>query len=198
MVEMTERRRRGAAAVLAGVAVVLVLGAWAGRRERLRSGGLLVAVRLLDHPLVFGIATGVVLTAALILAVRGPVLRSLILVAGVFGTLALGAAISLFSHGGEETMSKAAPGHPDRELVVVEGAAMIDPLWWVYVDEGSWLTARRWRVGFVNGDSCDLVAVEWDGPDRVRVTLDAGEGDEVHVIRLSPADGRPDRTVDRG
>ncbi|MFD8075991.1 hypothetical protein ACFV3E_25450 [Streptomyces sp. NPDC059718] len=75
---------------------------------------------------------------------------------------------------------------------------MIDPLWWVYVGEGSWLTARRRHVGFVNGDSCALVAVERDGPDRVRVTLDAGKGDEVHVIRLSPADGRPDRTVNRG
>ncbi|MFI8182870.1 hypothetical protein OG539_37295 [Actinacidiphila glaucinigra] len=199
MAEMTGRRRWAAAVVLVGVAGVLILGAWTGQRERRRSGGLLLAARLLDHPMVFAVAVGATLTAALLLAVRGAILRSLILVAGVFGTLVVTPAAGLFGFpGGRETMRAGAPDRPDRHLVVEEGGAMIDPLWWVYVDDGSGLTTRRWHVGFVNGDYYALRAAEWDGPDRVRLTVDTGERDEVHVVGLSPSDGRPHRMVDRG
>ncbi|MFE2541590.1 hypothetical protein [Actinacidiphila glaucinigra] len=199
MAEMTDRRRRAVVVVLFGVAGLLILGAWTGRRERRRSGGLLVAAQLLDHPMVFAVAVGATLTAALLLAVRGAILRSLILVAGVFGTLVVTLAAGLFgSPGGQETLRAGAPDRPDRHLVVEEGAAMIDPLWWVYVDEGSGLTTRRWHVGLVNGDHYALRAAEWDGPDRVRLTVDTGERDEVHVVELSPSDGRPQRMVDRG
>lgn len=126
---------------------------------------------------------------------RGAILRSLFLVAGVLGTLVVTLAVGLFGFpGGQETMRAGAPDRPDRHLVVEVGAAMVDPLWWVYVDEGSGLTARRWH----DGDDCAPRAAEWDGPDRVRLTVDTGERDEVHVVELSPSDGRPHRMVDRG
>ncbi|MDX2846891.1 hypothetical protein PV342_00075 [Streptomyces sp. PA03-3a] len=199
MAEMTDRRRRAAVLVLVGVAGLLILGAWTGRRERRRSGGLLLAAQLLDHPVVFTVAVGATLTAALLLAVRGAILRTLFLVAGVLGTLVVTLAAGLFGFsGGQETMRAGAPDRPDRHLVVEEGAAMVDPLWWVYVDEGSGLTARRRHVGFVDGDYYALRAAEWHGPDRVRLTVDVGERDEVHVVELSPSDGRPHRLVDRG
>lgn len=62
---------------------------------------------------------------------------------------------------------------------------------------GSGLTARRWPVGFFNGDATDnaLASAEWDGPDRIRL---ATEGGEVFVVALDPETGRPERTVQAG
>jgi NAD(P)-dependent dehydrogenase (short-subunit alcohol dehydrogenase family) len=44
-----------------------------------------------------------------------------------------------------------------------------------------------------------LVEAEWEGPNRVRLTT-GGEEEErtVHVVEISPSDGRPLRTVSMG
>lgn len=78
---------------------------------------------------------------------------------------------------------------------------MIDPLWWVYVDEGWGPAARRWQVGFFNGDvsSHGLTEASWAGPDRIRlVTGDVGVDARTHYIDLDPDTGRPLRTLTLG
>ncbi|MEU4097567.1 hypothetical protein [Streptomyces sp. NPDC026673] len=198
MAETVNRRQRRLAAGLVGVAGAMVLGAWIGWRES-RSGGLLVVAQVLDHPVLLGLVALAALTGALLAVVRNRVLRVLIPVVAALGAAVVAMPVVLFlGFGPQETMSRAAPDRADRRLVVEEGAAMIDPLWWVYVDEGSGLTRRRWQVGYVNGDFSVLREAAWEGSHRVRLTVDTGEGDKVHVIELSPADGRPDRTVTVG
>ncbi|RSS35258.1 hypothetical protein [Streptomyces sp. WAC08241] len=188
------------AMVLAAGCLVLAgaVGRWAGR-----DGGLLWVARLFDHPLLFGLLVLGLLAAALMVAVRSLVVRVL---TGVALGLALLASFPfvLFAAFGaaSETSDTAAPGRDDRSLVVEEGADMIDPLWWVYVDEGRGPMKQRWRVGYFNGDAAEnsLVEAVWDGPDRVRlVTGYAEDGTErVHLVDLDHETGRPLRTVTRG
>ncbi|WP_411072303.1 hypothetical protein [Streptomyces sp. cmx-4-25] len=181
------------ALVLAGAA-----GRWAGR-----DGGLLWAARLFDHPLFFGVLVLGLLAAALVVAVRSLVVR--ILTGVAFGLVLLAAfPLFLFASFGaaSETSDTAAPGRDDRSLVVEEGADMIDPLWWVYVDEGRGPLTRRWKVGYFNGDVGEnaLMEASWAGPGRVRLVTGSAEyGDEqVHVIDLDRETGRPLRTVTKG
>ncbi len=96
-------------------------------------------------------------------------------------------------------MKKAAPDRSDRRLVVKEGADLIDPLWWVYVDTGSGLTKRRWQVGYFNGDDPGngLAETSWAGPNRIRLVTE-DEDTQVHFVDLSPESGRPLRTLSMG
>ncbi|MFJ4340260.1 hypothetical protein [Streptomyces sp. NPDC088915] len=186
--------------VLAAGCLVLAgaLGRWAGQ-----DGGLLWVARLFDHPLLFGLLVAGLLAAALIVAVRSLVVRVL---TGVALGLALLASFPFVLFGAfgaaSETSDTAAPGRDDRSLVVEEGADMIDPLWWVYVDEGRGPLKQRWKVGYFNGDAAENALVEavWEGPDRVRlVTGYAEDGTEqVHLVDLDHETGRPLRTVTRG
>lgn len=198
--------RRGRALALVAASALLVLAGVAGRHAD-RDGGLLLVAKLFDHPLLFGLLIWAALTTAVFMAFRHLVVRVL---AGVMSALLALAAFPfvLFAAFGstEETMDSAAPGRTDRHLVIEEGSAMIDPLWWVYVDEGSGLTKRRWHVGHFNGDdpANALAEASWAGPDRIRlVTGEPGSGvagDEArtHVIDLVPGTGRPLRTIERG
>ncbi|MEU9865303.1 hypothetical protein AB0D99_30995 [Streptomyces sp. NPDC047971] len=200
------RRQRALGLVLASV--LLVLAGTAGRYAA-RDGGLLVVAELFHHPLLFALLTGAALTTAAFLAFRGLIVR--VLVGALSALLALaGLPFALFALFGaaEETMDTPAPGRTDRHLVIEEGAALIDPLWWVYVDEGSGLTKRRWRVGHFNGDdpANALAEASWAGPDRIRlVTGDPESGAEdgvdaprTHFIDLVPETGRPLRTIESG
>ncbi len=195
MVELAVRRRVLGLVVAAGVAVVAeTVGWWSSR-----SGGLLVVAQALHHPLLFGLSALAALTAAAVLGVRNRVVRGLVLMTAALMTL-LALPFFLLGSGREVTMDKAAPHHSDRHLVVEEGAAMIDPLWWVYVDEGSGLTKRRWLVGYFNGDVADnaLVEASWAGPDRIRLITGDEESRQVHVVGLTPGSGKPERTVSQG
>lgn len=192
---MTARQRVLGLVVAAGVFMVAGLVGWWSSR----SGGLLVVAQVLHHPVLFGLLILVALTAAVVIGVRNLLFRALVLMAAILvGFLAV--PMVLFAGAGREvTMNEAAPHRSDRHLVVEEGAAMIDPLWWVYVDEGSGLTKRRWQVGYFNGDASDaLVEASWVGPDRVRLVT-AGEGDtQIHLVDLTPESGEPLRTLSRG
>ncbi|WP_432088375.1 hypothetical protein [Streptomyces sp. bgisy095] len=204
MTEETAVRSRKArfsprAMTLAAGCLVLAgaVGWWADQ-----DGGLLWAARLLHHPLLFGVLTLGLLTAALVVAVRNLFVRVL---AGVAFGLALLMAFPFFLFAlfemPREASATAAPGRDDRSLVIVEGSAMIDPLWWVYVDEGWGPMTRRWQVSYINGDAENaLIDASWDGPDRIRlVTSGAGEdSEEVHLIDLDRETGRPSRAVRMG
>ncbi|MFG2334190.1 hypothetical protein ACGFMM_31945 [Streptomyces sp. NPDC048604] len=186
------------AGALLGAAVLLVGAAGIGRLAG-RDGGLLRVAQLLDHPLLFGGLAFVSAVAGICLAVRKTVVRwavagTAVLVLIPFTPLAL---LLLTTAGQEQTLDEAAPGRSDRRLVVTEGSAMIDPLWWVYVDSGSGLGVRRWQVAHINGDfSGALVEAAWDGPDRIRLVMSAAER-ETYIVELGP-DGRPLRTVTKG
>ncbi|MFF2043151.1 hypothetical protein ACFVVX_22280 [Kitasatospora sp. NPDC058170] len=179
--------RRVLLGVLGGVAVLALAGV-VGRVNR-RSGGLALLREWFDHPLLFGTLMLPLLFAALVLATWPVWLRSVLGVVTVLLGLA-SVPFWLFSDHRETTRDEAAPGRPDRRLVVVEGSAMIDPLYWVYVDEGTGLARRRWDVAFVNGDWSGLGEVAWDGPDRLRVVVDH----RTHLIRIAEG-GRPERTL---
>ncbi|MFE5899752.1 hypothetical protein ACFQ67_20460 [Streptomyces sp. NPDC056488] len=205
MTEETAVRSRTAwssprAMTLAAGCLVLAgaVGWWADQ-----DGGLLWAARLFHHPFVFGVLTGALLTAALIVAVRNLFVRVLAGVAfGLALVMTLPVFLLVFLDRPREASDTAAPGRDDRSLVIVEGSAMIDPLWWVYVDEGWGPMTRRWKVGYFNGDAAEnaLVQATWEGPDRVRlVTGYAEDGTEqVHLVDLDHETGRPSRAVRMG
>ncbi|WP_328394800.1 hypothetical protein OHS70_07130 [Streptomyces sp. NBC_00390] len=198
MAEVTDGRRKRTAVALVGAAGVLVvtevIGAWCAR-----SGGLRLPAQLFHHPLLFGCAAPAALICAVFTAVRNPVVRFLAGLVAVAVALTVVPVYLMFGSGAEQTLNAAAPGRSDRRLVVEEGAAVIDPVWRVYVDEGSWLTKRRWRVAYLNGDAADgwLTDASWSGADRIRLVTGEGEDRRVHVIDLSD-DGRPARTVSIG
>ncbi|WP_158754241.1 hypothetical protein [Streptomyces sp. NRRL F-2580] len=191
--------RRPLACALLGLAAALVATALAAYRWGGSHGGLVVMSQVRGHVVVLGWLTLAALCGAVLLGLRKPMTR----VAVGVPVLGLGAPVmclatllALLDGGQEQTRSLAAPGRDDRRLVVEEGSAMIDPLWYVYVHEGGWPRERRWAVGYFNGDDPDneLREAVWTGPDRIRMTTSGGAVHEVTVA----AGGRPDRTVSAG
>ena len=175
----------------AGVLAVAAVTGWVNRR----SGGFLVLGEWLYRPLLFGTLVLALLFLALVSS-RGPVwarsaLGTLVVTAAV-GAVPLWFLSSVFSDEHRTTRSEAAPGRPDRKLVVQQGTAGLgpDPLYWVYLDEGSGLTTRRWQVAYVNGDANGIKELGWAGPDQLRLVTEEG----THLIRIAE-DGSPDRTV---
>lgn len=154
----------------------------------------------LHHPLLLGLLIPAAVTVAVIAGVRSLLLRSLVLMAAVLiGLLAAVPTLLLAGSGHEVTTTEAAPHRSDRHLVVEEEAAMIDPLWWVYVDVGSGLTKRRPQIGYFNGDSSAnaLVEASWMGTDRVRPVTGAEGGTQVHPIDLEPQSDEAMGTLSR-
>ncbi|MER7734369.1 hypothetical protein ABTX80_26120 [Streptomyces erythrochromogenes] len=191
--------RRPLAFALIALAVVLVATVLAAYRWGGPDGGLVVLNRVGTHSVAFGWVALAALCGAVLLGVRRPMTRVTV---GV-PVLALGAPVmcivtllSMLGGGQEQESSVAAPGREDRRLVVETGSAMIDPLWFVYVHQGTWPRERRWAVGYFNGDATDneLREAVWTGPDRIRLTTSGGE---VHEVTVAPG-GRPDRTVSVG
>ncbi|WP_418961018.1 hypothetical protein [Streptomyces tritici] len=198
--ELTTRQRRARAGWLLGGAAALVGAAGLGHLAG-RDGGLLRVAQVLDHPLLFGALAFVAAVAGIGVAIRNGIVRGLVIGAAVLATIAA-APIALLVVMGSftvDTLDEAAPGRTDRRLVVTEGADMIDPLWWVYVDTGSGLGVRRWQLGAFNGDdpANGLVEVRWDGPDRVRVVTGDGPDLKTHIVELD-RDGRPLRSLTMG
>ncbi|MET9609157.1 hypothetical protein ABZZ17_29535 [Streptomyces sp. NPDC006512] len=153
-----------------------------------------------NHGLLLGwLALGALAGAVRLgLRAKGRLRAGLLLVLGVAAALFLCATppLLMLGGGGEETRRSAAPGRDDRVLVVEEGSAMIDPLWYVYVHQGDWPFERRWSVGYFNGDTGEheLRDVRWTGPGLIRMTTADGG---VHEVAVAP-DGRPDRVVSPG
>ncbi|MFE1322658.1 hypothetical protein [Kitasatospora phosalacinea] len=191
------RRRQAAALGLLASAVLLVTLVYAAARAD-RDGGPVLLIEGFHHPLPYAAAVLVLVVLAVLVGIRSRTARTLVLVP-VLGCALLASPLALFLFGDmpDQTADLPAPGRSDRSLVVHEGAAVIDPLWWVSVDTGSGLTARRWPVGYFNGDAPGnaLASAQWDGPDRIRLVT---EGGDVFVVALDPATGRPERQVRAG
>lgn len=75
---------------------------------------------------------------------------------------------------------------------------MIDPLWWVTVEQGHGLTAREWDVGHFNGVAGDYepASVARDGPHRLRMTTASGEDFLVDLDRTLPSREPPSPWAD--
>ncbi|QKW17697.1 hypothetical protein HUT16_00235 [Kitasatospora sp. NA04385] len=192
-----QRRRRTIALGLLTLAMLLMALAYAAAQAA-RNGGLVVLIEAFHHPLLYGATVLLLIVLAVLLGFRSRTTRTLLLFPILSCTL-LAAPFALFGFAGtpHQTMDRPAPGRSDRSLVIHEGTAVIDPLWWVSVDAGSGLIARRWPVGYFNGDAPDnaLASAQWDGPDRIKLTTGGGE---VFVIALDPETGRPERRVRAG
>ncbi|WP_326592157.1 hypothetical protein [Streptomyces sp. NBC_01294] len=188
---LTRHRGRPKALALPATAIALVAMATAGFLWD--SGGLVLVARINDYVALLGWLILIALTGAVLLGVTRPVLR-LVLCALLLGPgIPIMLFVTLLASIGttEETKNEAAPGRSDRRLVVVEGSSFADPLWSVYVHEGTWPLERRRLVGFFDGDFVALSEAVWTAPDRIRMTT--GEG-EVHEVTIAPG-GRPDRAA---
>ncbi|MFI5801790.1 hypothetical protein [Streptomyces sp. NPDC051561] len=191
-------RARGAWWLL-GLAVFLAVGTAFGRLAA-RDGGLLLVAQVFHHPIALPMLIVGVLAGAVHLRFQRPPVRS---VAAATAVLASAAGLVLvpfraFSGLGPEVTSvQEAPGRSDRRLVVEEDSISIDPVWRVYVDEGSGTSQRRWRVGRLHGDDPNdgLTEASWADPGTVLVVT--GDGRH-HLVPLTPDDGRPARTLSRG
>lgn len=191
--------RRPLALVLLAVGLALVAAALAATRWGGSDGGLVLLSQVGRHLIAMGWLALAAVGGALLLGVRRPAPRiALVVTTAVLGVpvMFMATALAGLAGGEEQTRSLAAPGREDRRLIVEEGAAMIDPVWCVYVHEGAWPRERRFAVGCFNGDNPDneLREAVWTGPDRIRMTTAEGE---VHEVTVAPG-GRPDRTVRAG
>ncbi|MFB7618473.1 hypothetical protein [Kitasatospora sp. NPDC056181] len=177
----------GGSATLAGAAVV--------GRVNARSGGLLVLREWLDEPLLFGTSALVLLFVALVLGRSHGWFRSAlgaVVLTLIVGSVPLWLLVGAFSDDLRTTRTEAAPGRPDRRLVVKEGTSGLgpDPYSYVYVDDGSGLSVRRWQVADI--DRHGIKELVWVGPDQLRLVTGLGR---THLIRIAD-DGRPSPTVD--
>ncbi|MFJ3586011.1 hypothetical protein ACIPPS_27815 [Streptomyces sp. NPDC090127] len=188
------KRARGLVLAAALVSLAELAGWWCSQ-----DGGLVLVAKLFHHPLLFGVLVVGLLTAAVFVGVRSLVVRIL---TGIAAGLALVAAFPffLFASIPSETSDRTAPGRPDRHLVIEEGSAMIDPLWWVYVDEGWGPAQRRWKVGYFNGDAFTdgLHEASWTGPNQIRLVTGDSTESQVHLIDVDPETGKPLRTLTMG
>ncbi|MFB6617621.1 hypothetical protein ACIGFK_25555 [Streptomyces sp. NPDC085524] len=193
----TYRRPTSIALLVVAVALVasaLVAHLWGGSQ-----GGLVLLSQVRTHFVAMGWLTLAALTGAIVLGRLKPVTRIVLCTALLLPGLPvmfLATVLAGLGGGQDQTRSTAAPGRDDRRLVVEEGAAMIDPLWYVYVHEGHWPLERRWAVGYFNGDAPDnaLREAAWTAPDRIRMTTTEGK---VFEVTVAPG-GRPDQVASAG
>ncbi|MEU2115207.1 hypothetical protein ABZ567_06040 [Streptomyces sp. NPDC016459] len=192
------RYRRPSAFLLLTVGVVLGAAAVAG----LDSGGegaLVLLLGLREYVLLLGWLAMAALTGTVLLGLTKSSLRvplvTMLLVVGVPTLLLGGFASAVFGDSDEEVKTETAPGRDDRRFVVTLGGSF-DPVWCVYIHQGSQPLERRWSVGCFNGDSEDNALREtvWTAPDRIRMTT---EGGAVHEVTIAPG-GQPDRVVSVG
>ncbi|MFE3558552.1 hypothetical protein ACFXKW_27390 [Streptomyces sp. NPDC059193] len=192
------RYRRPSVFLLLTVGVVFGAAAVAGL-EAGDQGGLVLLLRIREYFfLLVSLALAALIGAVLLWlpepALRAP--RASLLVLAAVTLLFVGFASTVSDRPDREVKAESAPGRGDRQLVVVSRPGFLDPVWCVYVHQGSQPLERRWTAGCFNGDSEDnsLSETLWTAPDRIRMTTAGGE---VHEVTLTPG-GRPDRVVSVG
>ncbi|MGW6981961.1 hypothetical protein ACWGE1_21390 [Streptomyces sp. NPDC054932] len=193
------RYRRPSALGLLIVGTALAATAMAGLMSG-DEGGLVLLLRLREYVLLLGWLALAALTGAVLLGLERSPLRlplvTTLLAAGVPALLLGGFVSAVFGGSDRVEKTEAAPGLSDRRLIVEARSGFLDPVWCVYVDEGSRPLERRWTVGCFNGDADDneLRETVWTAPDRIRMTTSGGA---VHEVTVTPG-GRPDRFVSVG
>lgn len=168
----------------------------------LNPGGSVAVSVLFDHPFLFGVAALALLGVACRVAQGLPtIVRASGLTVAVVAALiwaALGGLISMFVFGApHDQIASERSTAGSLEFRVIEGAAVIDPVWILRVRHSAGLLTREWSAGCLNGDdpADSFVKVKWIGPERVAVTVEDGR---VLNVDLDPATGRPARSVSTG
>ncbi|MEU9377045.1 hypothetical protein AB0D94_25165 [Streptomyces sp. NPDC048255] len=173
------------AGILAGAAVVAPLSN--------KPGGFAVLAEL-DEPLLMGSGAALALVGALLLSSRRRAART-VGSHGLVWVLVLAAScvpVYLIATDPFPSVEYDVPA-PDgaaRRLVVERTSPLTDPVWEVYVDDGSFPVARRWPVARFDEMAPwpqHVRKARWVSPDVISLT-DADHNQ--HEIRLSP-EGRP-------
>jgi hypothetical protein len=120
-----------------------------------------------------------VLTALLVLLVVG---------------MGIGALIALAGRVDEADAKESPDGR--FTVVVAEGAAMIDPVWYITIHQNRGLLSRQWHAGCLNGDdpANEYDTVSWTGPNTVEVRTGGGQRLSVRLA----ANGQPLNRVAAG
>ncbi|MFJ3880541.1 hypothetical protein ACIPW5_24150 [Streptomyces sp. NPDC090077] len=150
----------------------------------------------LNHPVLLAVLAVLALAGAALLRSRRPDVRraagaglALSVVLGVLAVPAYGVVTDPMPM---EEWDVPAPDGAPRRLVVEQTSALTDPVWRIYVDAGTFPTARRWPVAEYRSDpesafTKGVLGARWTDADHVRIIdLDHGH----HDLRIGP-DGRP-------
>lgn len=175
-------RRRAWSLPLGLASVALLAIAIAGAISEAAGYLLVDAVTSHRHALVLcALVAGLVAAMTWPSRKGGPAIARGILVAGLVVALMGGATWASLMSGFAESRYASPDGR--HILVVSEGAAMIDPLWDLSVQESSWVLARTVPLACFNGDAPGdaLASVSW--VDDTTVEAVAGSG-EVHRMTI--------------
>ncbi|MFF2149097.1 hypothetical protein [Kitasatospora sp. NPDC058190] len=179
----TAGERRALRAALGALALLTLLGA-AGDYSA-GSGGLLVLREWFDRPLLlFTVALPLLLVVLYCVTWRAWI--RVVLGVGVMLAAAATVPLWLFLDAPQATATQKAPNRSDRRIVRQEQAGMLSTAQWIFVDQGTGLTTRRWQIAYADFRVDDSIDAAWDGPDRIRLTY----GSWTKVIDLA-TDGRP-------
>ncbi|MCX4526433.1 MULTISPECIES: hypothetical protein [unclassified Streptomyces] len=188
------RIRRGAGLALIGVAVMCVAAATVGRLYE-RPGGLAVVAEL-NSPWLLGPLAGLALAAGILLRTWRPAAAQPVVTAVVAVALLAALTIPLLLMASDpfpareyDITAPAGGGGAPRRLVVELTSPLADPVWQVYVDQGTFPTAHRWPLTrFAASDwSKGILQAQWLSHDTIRlIDLDH----RPHDIPLTP-NGRP-------
>ncbi|MFF4341871.1 hypothetical protein ACFY00_18290 [Kitasatospora sp. NPDC001540] len=159
-----------------------------------RSGGLVEAERLFNHPVpLLGTALVLVVVSLVVELEFRTKFSQIGCAVALVGLIAVSAPYVVlglaFGNNGRPVDRKAHPDRPGLTLTVTDVASSIDPLHQVEVVTGTGWSARHWELG-VWGDGTGhgyYESAAWTGPDRITVTSD----EETAVFVLDPATGRP-------
>ncbi|MQS11642.1 hypothetical protein F7Q99_04895 [Streptomyces kaniharaensis] len=170
--DRTDVERRFLRAGLGALAVLALLAAIG--QYNARSGGFLLLREWLDRPLLF-FTLALPCLLAVLFNLRWWLWLRVVLGVCVMLAAALTVPLWIFLDDPATTHIETAPGRPDRRLVVQEQGWSLNSVEWVYVDEGSGLTARRWEIAFV-GRPGTYAKATWVGPNRIQVSSDGPGG----------------------
>lgn len=146
----------------------------------------------LAHPFLLSTVAGCLLALTMHRVVRFQRVRLLLvtLVLALVGLVAAAGSFLALLNGGFDSTQTAAPQGRPYSIVVKEGAAMIDQLWYVSVRTQQGLRSRTWHVACFNSDEPqnDLDVADWASPDLLRLRTTGGD---VTLVTVDPHTGRP-------
>ena len=162
------------------------------------SVGYLILEPLTPHAGVLLMASLGSLIVAVIVAPPLPLWGNVLRVLAVLGLSLVLAVVALFValsfvDGSTRTVS------PDgRSVAVVTlGSDMIDPLWYVTIQQTSPLVARTWDIGCFNGDSPEygLASVRWLSSTLFEAKAESGR---TFQVIIDPRNSQPSATISSG